>query len=134
MPSKKKNLAKKKVERVSPRNKKKIAETSMISQKKFLNEECKKKGKVICELGIIVERTIDESAFDKYRLIDLLTEKGLIKSALFTKSYNLSLVQEFYSNISQEVRIPTAKGFQKVYVRWQWIDFSPEGINEFLEY
>lgn len=105
------------MERVSPRNKKKIAETSMISQKKFLNEECKKKGKVICELGIIVERTIDESAFDKYRLIDLLTEKGLIKSALFTKSYNLSLVQEFYSNISQEVRIPTGKGYQKVYVR-----------------
>lgn len=78
----------------------------------------------ISERGMIVERTIDEDAFEKYGVIEFLSKKGLIKSARFVKRYSPSLVQEFYSNLIPAVKTSLAKGFHHVFVRAQMVEFS----------
>lgn len=81
-----------------------------------------------------MERVIDEIAFDKNCLIKLLTEKGLIMSATFAKEYSPTLVKEFYSNLVPAVKTLTAEGYHQVFVRGKKIEFSPEKLNNFLEF
>lgn len=86
-------------------------ETSIVPKKKFLNEERKNIWKTICEYEIIVERVINVSAFEKYGLTELLTDKGLIKIAMFAKTYSPTLVQEFYNSLSPAIKTPTTRGY-----------------------
>lgn len=53
---------------------------------------------------------------------------------MFAKSYNPTLVQEFYSNLSPTIKILKARGYQQVLVREKMVKFLPDSINEFLEY
>lgn len=52
-------------------------------------------GKGICSWGLIVERAINEIAFNKNSLIELLTKKRLIMPATFAKEYNPTLAKKF---------------------------------------
>ncbi|XP_039128974.1 uncharacterized protein LOC120265138 [Dioscorea cayenensis subsp. rotundata] len=96
---------------------------------KFLDKASKKKFKTVVGRGFMVERIIDEVAFEKYGLAELLKERCLYKSATFAESYSLSLVQEFYSNL-----LPSDKGITRVYVQGKWIPFTPACLNRFLEF
>ncbi|XP_039130875.1 uncharacterized protein LOC120267261 [Dioscorea cayenensis subsp. rotundata] len=88
-----------------------------------------KKFKTVVERGLVVEIIIDEVAFEKYGLAELLKERYLYKSSTFAESYSLSLVQEFYSNL-----LPSDKGITRVYVRGKWISFTLVFLNKFLEF
>ncbi|XP_039122071.1 uncharacterized protein LOC120258688 [Dioscorea cayenensis subsp. rotundata] len=98
-------------------------------EERFLDKASKKKFESVEERGIVVERMIDELAFEKFVLIKLLQERSLYKSATFPESYSLSLVQEFYSNL-----LPSDKGITRLYVRGKWIPFTPACLNRFLEF
>lgn len=87
----------------------------------------KKKFKSIAGRGIVAKKVIDEVAFRKYGLTELYKERDLYKLAMFTDSYSLSLVQEFYLSLSH-------KGISKVYIQGKWIPFSPTSLNRFLEF
>ncbi|XP_039138781.1 uncharacterized protein LOC120276115 [Dioscorea cayenensis subsp. rotundata] len=120
--SEKKALSRKK----SQKKKEKVKDND---EDKFLDKVSKKKFKTIVERGLIVERVIDKGAFEKHGLTELLQERSLYKSATFVESYSLSLVQEFYSNLS-----PSDKGISKVHIRGKWIPFTPTHLNRFLEF
>ncbi|XP_039143923.1 uncharacterized protein LOC120281046 [Dioscorea cayenensis subsp. rotundata] len=96
---------------------------------RFYDKASKKKFESVEGRGVVVERMIDEGAFEKYGLTELLQQKSLYKSATFPESYSLSLVQEFYSNL-----LPSDKGITRVYVRGKWIPFTPTCLNKFLEF
>ncbi|XP_039134329.1 uncharacterized protein LOC120271717 [Dioscorea cayenensis subsp. rotundata] len=104
-----------------------------LRKKKKTEGNCKEKWKIISKRGVIADRVIDEVAFDQYGLIDFLTDKGLMKSVTYGKNYNPTLVQEFYSNLSPEIKSPRASGYHKIFLRGKTVKFSPEGINDFLE-
>lgn len=63
-----------------------------------------------------------------------MTEKGLIKLPTFVKSYNPSLVQELYNNLSPEIKTSTTRGYQNVFVRGWLVEFSPKFINKFPDF
>ncbi|XP_039118657.1 uncharacterized protein LOC120254660 [Dioscorea cayenensis subsp. rotundata] len=92
-------------------------------------ESSKKKFKTVAERGLIVERVIDEVAFKKYVLTELLQERSPYKSVTFAESYSLPLVQEFYSSL-----LPSDKGITKVYIWGKWIPFTSTCLNRFLEF
>ncbi|XP_039133235.1 uncharacterized protein LOC120270283 [Dioscorea cayenensis subsp. rotundata] len=96
---------------------------------RFLDEASKKKFESVEERGIVVERMSDEVAFEKFGLTKLLQERSLYKSITFPKSYSLSLLQEFYSNL-----LSSDKGITRVYVRGKWIPLTPACLNRFLEF
>ncbi|XP_039115831.1 uncharacterized protein LOC120251358 [Dioscorea cayenensis subsp. rotundata] len=96
---------------------------------RFYDKASKKKFESVEGRGVVVERMIDEGAFEKYGLTELLQQRSLYKSATFPESYSLSLVQEFYSNL-----LPSDKGITRVYVRGKWIPFTPTCLNKFLEF
>lgn len=99
------------MEKASPKSRKKAEESYSVS-KKFLNEDCKKRWKTIYESGIIVEKVIDNSAIEKCSLTKFLTEKGLIKLAIFAKTYSPSFVKEFCGNLSPAIKTPITRGYQ----------------------
>lgn len=72
---------------------------------------------------------IDEVAFKKYGLTELLKERGLYRSVMFAQSYSLSLVQELYNNLSSY-----DKAIYKVYILGKWIHFFLTRLNIFLEF
>ncbi|XP_039118480.1 uncharacterized protein LOC120254443 [Dioscorea cayenensis subsp. rotundata] len=114
--------------------KKKKTEGSGLKRKEGpILRNCKEKCKIISKRGVIAERIIDEAAFDQYRLTDFLNDKGLMKSVTYGKHYNPTLVQEFYSNLSPEIKFPRASGYHKIFLRGKTVKFSPEDINDFLE-
>lgn len=53
---------------------------------------------------MVVEKTIDIVAFEKYWFTEILTERKLMESPIFTKSYNTTLVQEVYSILSTSIK------------------------------
>lgn len=100
------------MEKASPKSRKKAEESSSVLKKKFLNADCKKRWKNIYESGIIVEKVIDDSAIEKCSSTEFLTEKGLIKLAIFAKNYSPSLVKEFFGNLSLAIKTPITRGYQ----------------------
>ncbi|XP_039131848.1 uncharacterized protein LOC120268578 [Dioscorea cayenensis subsp. rotundata] len=96
---------------------------------RFLDKDLRRSFESVVERGIVVERVIDTTAFEKYGLTELLKERSLYKSATFVESYSLSLVQEFYSNL-----LPSDKGISRVFIREKWIPFTPTSLNKFLEF
>ncbi|XP_039146758.1 uncharacterized protein LOC120283997 [Dioscorea cayenensis subsp. rotundata] len=97
--------------------------SKLRDEDKFPNKASKKMFKTIDGRGVIAERVIDEVAFKKYGLSELLKGRSLYKSATFAQSYSLSLVHEFYS-----------KGISKVYILGKWIPFTPTSLNRFLDF
>lgn len=83
---------------------------------------------------MIIERVINEYAFEKYGLTEFLIEKGLFKSAMFTKGYNPTIMHELYSNLTLAINTLTVEGYHHVFVREKMVGFTPDGINEFLEF
>lgn len=67
-------------------------------------------------------------------LEEFLTKKGLIKLIVCAKGYNPTLVQEFYSNLTPAIKTQSAEGYHHVFVRRKMVEFSPDIINEFLEF
>ncbi|XP_039120510.1 uncharacterized protein LOC120256909 [Dioscorea cayenensis subsp. rotundata] len=96
---------------------------------RFHGKASKKKFESVEGRGVVVERMIDEGAFEKYGLTELLQQRSLYKSATFPESYSLPLVHEFYNNL-----LPSDKGITRVYVRGKWIPFTPTCLNKFLEF
>ncbi|XP_039118413.1 uncharacterized protein LOC120254372 [Dioscorea cayenensis subsp. rotundata] len=131
--SRKKTQKKEKGEKTSAsskKEKKKATQQAKDSDEdRFRDKASKKKFESVEERGVVVERMIDEGAFEKYGLTELLQQRSLYKSATFPESYSLSLVQEFYSNL-----LPSDKGITRVYVRGKWIPFTPTCLNKFLEF
>ncbi|XP_039120114.1 uncharacterized protein LOC120256496 [Dioscorea cayenensis subsp. rotundata] len=56
-----------------------------------------------------------------------------MKSVTFQKHYSPTLVQEFYSILTLEIKSNTASGYHQIFLRGKTVKFSPEGINDFLE-
>lgn len=65
---------------------------------------------------------------------EFLTKKGLIKLIVCAKGYNPTLVQEFYSNLTPAIKTPSTEGYHHVFVRGKVVEFSPDSINELLEF
>ncbi|XP_039129087.1 uncharacterized protein LOC120265276 [Dioscorea cayenensis subsp. rotundata] len=111
------------------KKKKATRQAKYSDEDRFCDKVSEKKFESVEGRGVVVERMIDEGAFEKYGLTELLQQRSLYKSATFPESYSLSLVQEFYSNL-----LPSDKDITRVYVRGKWIPFTPACLNRFLEF
>ncbi|XP_039119670.1 uncharacterized protein LOC120255974 [Dioscorea cayenensis subsp. rotundata] len=94
---------------ISSKKKKKKKATQQVKdsdEDRFLDKASKKKFESFEERGIMVERIIDEMAFEKFGLTKLLQERSLYKSATFSENYNSwSLKSEVKGNYEEELEL-----------------------------
>ncbi|XP_050878188.1 uncharacterized protein LOC127082006 [Lathyrus oleraceus] len=98
----------------------------------FHSVENVEKWKFVYQIRLALERELGKDAFECKEVMDLIKEAGLMKSMDgFGKCYEM-LVKEFIVNISKECDNKRSKEFRKVYVRGNYVEFSPKIISRFM--
>ena len=109
-----------------------IVENVPIDKVSFHLPEFTQRWKYIYHRGVAVERGLSKEAVGIKVVMGLIKEAGLIKTVCNLGDCYEKLVKEFVVNISEDCDNPLSGEFQKVYVRGECVNFSPDIINNFL--
>ena len=88
--------------------------------------------KFIYHRRLALEREMGKEALEIETMMELIKEAGLLKTVSKHGDCYQQLVKEFLVNISFDCDNPRSKEYQKVYVRGECVNFSPNIINMFL--
>jgi hypothetical protein len=88
--------------------------------------------KFIYHRRVAVERELSEETVKIKEIIELIKKAGLIKTVCNLGDCYEKLVRKFVVNIPEDCDNPLSREFQKVYVRGECVNFSPNIINRFL--
>jgi hypothetical protein len=76
-----------------------------------------------------LERELGKEALEIEVVMELIKEAGLMKTVCNLGDCYEKLVKEFLVNIPDECDDPLSREYQKVFVREECINFSPNIIN-----
>lgn len=76
------------------------------------------------------EHSLPPSRVQGLHILELISDLGLSKTVINVPSYVLSVVREFYANLSRSISDLSSEHFYKTFIRGHWIDFSPSVINQ----
>jgi hypothetical protein len=102
-----------------------------IDKVSFHLPEFAQRWKFIYHRRVAVERELSEETVRIKEIMDLIKRVGLIKTVCNLGDCYEKLVSEFIVNIPEDCDNPLSKEFQKVYVRGECVNFSPNIINKF---
>ena len=103
-----------------------------IDKVSFHFPEFAQRWKFIYHRRLAVERELSKEAVEIKFVMNLIKEAGLIKTVCNLGECYEKLVKEFIVNIPAECDNPLSREYQKVYVRGECVNFSPNIINRFL--
>jgi hypothetical protein len=103
-----------------------------IDKVSFHLPEFAQRWKFIYHRRLAVERELSEEGVKIKGVMELIKEAGLMKTVCNLGDCYEKLVKEFLVNIPEECDNPLSREFQKVYVRGECVNFSPNIINRFL--
>jgi len=81
---------------------------------------------------LAVERELSKETVGIKVMMELIKEFGLMKTVCNLGDCYEKLVKEFVVNIPEDCENPLSREYQKVYVRGECVNFSPNIINIFL--
>jgi len=81
---------------------------------------------------LAVGRKLGEEALRIKVVLKLIEEAGLMKTVCNLGDFYEKLVKEFFVNILKDCDNLLSRDFQKVFVRGERVNFSPNIINKFL--
>ncbi|KAH6762795.1 hypothetical protein C2S52_020228 [Perilla frutescens var. hirtella] len=99
---------------------------------KFLSAFYQSQFKIVAGCSLVSERCLIKFDIEKTGVDILLYDLRLEKSAYSTSPFITAIVHEFYANLSKRLRDASYEHAFSVFVRGNWIAFSPVVINEFL--
>ncbi|XP_024633419.1 uncharacterized protein [Medicago truncatula] len=88
--------------------------------------------KFIYHMRVAVERELSEETVKIKEVMEQIKEARLMKTVCNLGDCYEKLVKEFVVNIPEDYDNPLSREYQKVYVRGECINFSPNIINRFL--
>jgi len=94
--------------------------------------ESAQRWKFIYHRWLAVERELSEETVKIKVVMELIKEAGLMKTVCNLGECYEKLVKEFLVNILEECDSPLSREYQKVYVRGECVNFSPNIINIFM--
>jgi len=109
-----------------------IVENVSINKVSFHFPNFAHRWKYIYHKRLALERELSEEALKIKVVMKLIKEAGLMKTVCNFGDCYEKLVKEFLVNISSDYDNPLSREFQKVYVRGECVNFSPNIINRFL--
>ena len=109
-----------------------IVENVPIDKVSFHLLEFAQRWKYIYHRRLAVERELGEEALKIKAAMKLIKESGLMKTVCNLGDCYEKLVKEFLVNILNDYDNPLSRDFQKVFVRGECVNFSPNIINKFL--
>jgi len=83
-------------------------------------------------MKLAVERELGEDAVKIKGVMELIKEAGLMRTVCNLGDCYEKLVKEFLVNVPEDCDNPLSREYQKVYVRGECVNFSPNIINRFL--
>jgi hypothetical protein len=89
--------------------------------------------KFIYHRRLALERELSDEALKIEEVMLLIKEAGLEKTVCKLGECYEKLVRKFLVNIPKDCDNPLRRDFQKVYVRGECVNFSPNTINSFLD-
>jgi len=109
-----------------------IVENVPIDKVSFHLPSFTQRWKFIYHLRLALERELSEEALKIEEVMSLIREAGLEKTVCKLGECYEKLVREFLVNIPKDCDNPLRRDYQKVYVRGECVNFSPNIINNFL--
>ena len=109
-----------------------IVENVPIAKVSFHLPEFAQRWKFIYHRRQAVERELSKEAVKIKGVMELIKEAGLMKTVCNLGDCYEMLVKEFWVNIHGDCDNPLSREYQKVYVRGECVNFSPNIINIFL--
>jgi hypothetical protein len=88
--------------------------------------------KYIFHRRLAVERELGKEAMEMEQVISMIKEAGLLKTVCNIGNCYEKLVREFLVNMPRDCDNFLSQEYQKVYVRGECVNFSPDIINRFL--
>lgn len=82
--------------------------------------------------NVVPERKVEAIVLMESDIYTLIEAAGLLKTITSVADYVPMVVSEFYCNLTRDMDDPTSDNYQKVFVRGEMLDFSPEIINEHI--
>jgi len=80
---------------------------------------------------LAMERKLGKEAPEIEIVMEFIKEAGLMKTVCNLGDCYEKLVKEFLVNSSDDCEDPLSREFQKVFVRGEWVNFSPNIINKY---
>ena len=109
-----------------------IVENVPIDKVSFHLLEFAPRWKFIYHRRLAVERELGEEVVKIKGVMELIKEAGLMKTVCNLGDCYEKLVKELLVNIPEDCDNPLSREYQKVYVRGEFVNFSPNIINRFL--
>jgi len=103
-----------------------------IDKVSFHLPEFSQRWKFIYHRRLAVERELGKETMNIKGVMELIKDAGLIKSVCNLGDCYEKVVKEFSVNIPENCDNPLSSEYQKVYVRGECVNFSPNIINRFL--
>ena len=109
-----------------------IVEDVLVDKVSFHFPNFAQRWKFIYHRRLALERELSEEALKIEEVMKLIGEAGLEKLVCKLGECYEKLVREFLVNIPKDCDNPLKREYQKVYVRGECVNFSPNIINNFL--
>ena len=103
-----------------------------IDKVSFHLPEFPQRWKFIYHRRLALEREPSEEVVKIKVVMELIKEAGHMKIVCNLGDFDEKLVKEFMVNIPEDCDNPLSREYQKVYVRGECVNFSPNIINRFL--
>ncbi|KAH6771747.1 Oxidoreductase [Perilla frutescens var. frutescens] len=108
------------------------SDSEAFDSSKFISAFYQSQFKIVAGRSLVSKRYLIKSDIDGTVVDILLHDLRLEKSAYSAPPFITAIVHEFYANLSKRLRDASYEHVFSVFVRGNWIAFSPVVINEFL--